>query len=96
MQDGQLGRDMIGQHHETLDGEALLRPVMRHGKRLEAGRVPLAESRQRAQAQLQALPSELRHLRRVQPGYQVDISAALRAMADVLQGEPHKQSVRGS
>ena len=84
MQDGRLGRDMIGQHHETLDGKALLHPVMGHGKRLEAGRVPLAESREHARLQLQALPPELRHLRRVHPGYRVDISAALQEMEDRL------------
>jgi nicotinic acid phosphoribosyltransferase len=93
VQDGRLLRDVVGQHGERLDGEALLRPVMRHGKRLEAGRVPLAESREHTRAQLQALPPELRHLRRVHPGYRVDISAALQAMADALQGELHKQRV---
>jgi len=95
VQDGRLVRDVLARHGEMLDGEALLRPVMRHGKRLDAGRVSLTEAREHAEAQLQALPAELRQLTRVEPGYRVDVSPALQAMADVLQGELQKQRTEG-
>jgi nicotinate phosphoribosyltransferase len=95
VQDGRLVRDVIARHGERLDGEALLRPVMRHGKRLDVGRVSLTEARKHAEAQLQALPAELRQLTRVEPGYRVDVSPALQAMADALQGELQKQSTEG-
>jgi nicotinate phosphoribosyltransferase len=90
--DGRLVRDVITQHGETLDGAALLRPVMRHGNRLDAGRVPLAEAREYARAQLQALPPDLRRLQRVQPGYRVEVSTTLQAMADAMQGRLQQQS----
>ena len=88
-----LVRDVIACHGEMLEGDALLRPVMRQGKRLDAGRVSLTETRAYARAQLQALPPELRQLTRVQPGYRVDVSPALQAVADAMQNEVLKQSV---
>lgn len=87
-----LVRDVIARHDERRDGEALLRPVMRHGKRLDASRVSLTETRAYARAQLQALPPECRQLTRLEVGYRVDISPALQALADTMQSELQKQS----
>ena len=43
VEDGRMVRDVIGLHDEILEGEPLLRPVMRGGVRLAAGRVDLGE-----------------------------------------------------
>jgi nicotinate phosphoribosyltransferase len=82
---GQMLGDVIAQCGESLEGEALLQPVMRHGKRLDAGRVALDEAREHAKAQLEALPPELKRLEDVDIHYPVDISAALRATTAQLQ-----------
>jgi nicotinate phosphoribosyltransferase len=87
-----LVRDVIAMHDETQQGDALLRPVMRHGQRLDTGRVSLAKAREYARAQLQALPPELRQLKKVEPGYRVDISPALQAMADAMREKLQTQS----
>ena len=42
---GRMVRDVIGRHDEALEGEPLLRPVMRGGVRLADGRVSLEEAR---------------------------------------------------
>jgi nicotinate phosphoribosyltransferase len=70
--------DSIARHDEPPNGEPLLQAVMHRGKRLEAGRVTLDQAREHASAQLQALPDELKRLERVEPGYPIDISDALR------------------
>jgi nicotinate phosphoribosyltransferase len=79
MQAGKMIGDVIGQFDESLEEEALLQPVMRHGKRLDAGRVPLAVAREHAKTQLQALPPELYRLDDAHIPYTVNISPALQA-----------------
>jgi nicotinate phosphoribosyltransferase len=95
VQGERLVRDEIALHNEAQEGEALLRPVMRHGQRLDTGRVSLAETREYASAQLQALPPELRQLKKVEPGYRVDISPALQAMANVMREKLQKTQSTG-
>jgi nicotinate phosphoribosyltransferase len=82
---GQMIGDVIAQCGESLEGEALLQPVMQHGKRLDTGRIALDEAREHARAQLEALPPELKRLEDVDVHYPVDISAALRATTEQLQ-----------
>jgi nicotinate phosphoribosyltransferase len=82
---GQMAGDVIAQFGEALAGEALLQPVMRHGKRLDAGRISLDEAREHARAQLEALPPELKQLEDVETPYPVEISAALQATTAQLQ-----------
>jgi nicotinate phosphoribosyltransferase len=60
-------------------GEALIRPVMHGGKRLQPP-IPLPKSRERTLQQLSRIPDHLRSLERG-PAYPVTISAALQALA---------------
>ncbi|MEJ2603101.1 MAG: nicotinate phosphoribosyltransferase [Gammaproteobacteria bacterium] len=79
--DGCFDYDVIGLADEGLDGEPLLTPVMRDGER--TGRpVPLAQSRERAAAQMAALPTELALLPAAADPYPVEISDGLKAMAE--------------
>lgn len=76
---GRAVRDVIGRYDEPSDGEPLLQPAMRHGRRLTEARVPLDESRRRAETELARLPETLRSLEPVPEPYAVEISAALQA-----------------
>jgi len=87
IEDGQMTRDVIAQHGETLSGEALLQPVMRNGQRLDSSRIPLTKAREHAQNQLELLPPKLTALERVEEGYPVEISAALQETTRQLQQE---------
>jgi nicotinate phosphoribosyltransferase len=59
--DGRIARDVVALIGEHADGEALLRPVMRGGKRV-GGLPVLAEARAHAAASLAQLPETLRRL----------------------------------
>lgn len=76
---GRMAGDIISLVHETHPGEALLRPVMRDGKRLAAPE-PLAILRERTASGLAALPPALA-ARQDTPAYPVTISDELRALA---------------
>jgi nicotinate phosphoribosyltransferase len=77
--DGTMVGDVLSLEGEAQDGEALIRPVMRAGRRI----VPLpslAEARAHCAAQLARLPGHLRRLE-LAPPYPVEVAAALRALA---------------
>jgi nicotinate phosphoribosyltransferase len=76
--------DMVTLHDETPEGEALLVPVMRRGRRL-ASPQPLPALRQHTAAQLALLPERLRELETSEP-YEVTISTSLRESARTLDG----------
>lgn len=80
--DGEISRDMVTLESDRQDGEALLHPVMRDGKRLE-GLPTLAEARVHAGRELSRLPAALRHLE-AGYSYTVEISGALAALAATL------------
>jgi nicotinate phosphoribosyltransferase len=69
--DGRFARDVVTLESDVQDGEPLLRPVMRAGKRLP--QPSLEASRAHCLAQLARLPGK---------DYPVEISPALRALAD--------------
>ncbi len=78
--DGRFAGDVITPMGETHDGEALLVPVMRDGRRLE-GAGDLEGARRRAAESLAAIPDDLRGLHG--PGeYPVERSASLEALAE--------------
>ncbi|MEE9277104.1 MAG: nicotinate phosphoribosyltransferase [Dehalococcoidia bacterium] len=77
--DGVAVEDRIALHDEQLDGEPLLVPVMRGGRRLPAGRVTLEETRARAQTAVGQLAEPLRGLDAAPSAYPVRVSDALRA-----------------
>jgi len=72
--------DLLGLESERAPGTPLLVPAMRGGKRVGPP-AALEAVRARAREQLAALPAGLRRLTPAEPGYRVEISAALRALA---------------
>jgi len=73
--------DLLALADERHAGAPLLMPAMRAGKRV-APSEPLESIRARALAGYEQLPRVLRSLRRAEPGYRVDVSAALKSLAD--------------
>ena len=69
--DGRFRRDVVSVEGDAQSGEPLLRPAMQHGRRLP--QPSLAASRQHCLAQLERVP---------EGAYPVEISAALRALAE--------------
>jgi nicotinate phosphoribosyltransferase len=86
---GRLQRDILAGHAENLGGTPMLQLVMRSGQRLPPGQVNLAGARSHAQEELRRLPPALAALERADPGYEVEISAHLRAERDRLAQELH-------
>jgi nicotinate phosphoribosyltransferase len=78
-----LERDLLALASEALDGEPLIRPVMREGKRL-APAPALSEMRKRTLAALETLPERLRGLAQPAAPYPVEVTPALRALADAV------------
>ncbi len=78
---GIMCRDEITLDSEPCNGEPLLQPVMRHGRRL-APSPSLPEIQQRAIAGLAQLPAELRQLEGA--AYEVQVSPAIRKLASQL------------
>jgi nicotinate phosphoribosyltransferase len=78
---GKFARDLVALDGERHDGEALLQPVMRNGRRLGPPQ-PLAAARTYASEQLARLPAPLQ---RLEPfAYPVAVAASLQRMADEL------------
>ncbi|MFQ5715855.1 MAG: nicotinate phosphoribosyltransferase [Nitrospinales bacterium] len=77
---GRMTEDWLTLEEERRDGDPLLQPVMRKGRRL-APPVPLSQSRQRAAQELSRLPDALKSL---EPGavFPVKLSSHLRELAD--------------
>jgi len=80
--DGRFAGDVVSLASDAQQGEPLLVPVMRGGRRV-AGLPTLAEARAHAARQLACLPEPLRRLDDPGP-YPVEIAPALRALAAEL------------
>jgi nicotinate phosphoribosyltransferase len=76
-EEGEAVRDVLARWDEDHSGRPLLEKVMQGGRRLEAGRVSLEASRQRARDEIARLPARLRALERADPPYPVKISETL-------------------
>ncbi len=74
---GVFAGDTIGQADEQLDGEPLLVPVMKNGRRLPQHDPDLQTSRNWARRQIDRLPSQLRSLQASGWSYPVDISPGI-------------------
>ena len=85
---GASARDLIAGAAERHEGDPLLVPVMRGGRRLPAGEEPLERARERAAREVARLPARVRGLPGAEPPYPVIVSEALRAEAARLQGGP--------
>jgi len=81
LRDGLLDYDCIALASEALEGEALLRPAMRAGRRL-APAPALVELRERTRAAYATLPAPLRGLEQAPGALRVEVTPALRALAD--------------
>ncbi len=82
--------DTIGKSDERLDGEPLLVPVMRNGRRLPEHSPTLDAAREWASRQLNALPPQLRSLENTGWSYPVDISpAVLRELEELRHVRQH-------
>jgi nicotinate phosphoribosyltransferase len=77
---GRFGHDVVTVEGDERQGEPLLVPVMRAGKRLHAPE-SLSTLRERAAAQLAKLPERLRALESAASPYRVEIAPALRKLA---------------
>jgi nicotinate phosphoribosyltransferase len=77
--DGRMSGDILTLEDDPQEGEPLIRPVMRAGKRL-ADAAPLTALRERARNQLARLPQGLRTLEKG-PDYPVQVAPALRDLA---------------
>lgn len=78
---GRFHHDVVTVEGDRQDGEALLIPVMRGGRRL-GERESLSAIRARAKEQLARLPRRLTELDAAREPYRVDISPALRQLAE--------------
>lgn len=79
---GSATHDVLGLANETLDGQPLLEPVMRDGKRLPGGRRSLDEIRDHAEHSLAMPPQRIRSLESATPPYKVEVSPALQEAAE--------------
>jgi nicotinate phosphoribosyltransferase len=82
---GRMNHDVVALESEHCDGEPLLQPVMREGRRI-ARPVPLEDIRERIYKQLMNLPPALRRLEPVSP-YRVEIAESVRDLAQSLDRE---------
>jgi nicotinate phosphoribosyltransferase len=76
---GRMEGDVLTLEEDAQDGDALIRQVMRSGKRLSPA-VPLAKLRERTSAELSRLPENLRTIEATEP-YPVAVSPRLRELA---------------
>ncbi|HEB99095.1 MAG TPA: nicotinate phosphoribosyltransferase [Thiotrichales bacterium] len=76
--DDRLAHDCLTTADDARDGEALIQPVMRAGRRLD--QPSLDESRAHALASVRRLPSSLQALETASTPYRVDVSPALKSV----------------
>jgi nicotinate phosphoribosyltransferase len=77
--DGFMAGDVLTVEGDAREGEPLIRPFMKAGRRLAVGE-PVQEARRRALAEIKRLPRPLLTLERA-PSYPVAVSEALRKLA---------------
>jgi len=77
LDNGVLAGDTIGKPDEQLDGEPLLVPVMKNGRRVPQHNPALQASRSWARQQIDLLPPQLRSLEATGWSYPVDVSPGI-------------------
>lgn len=93
---GTAVRDVIATEDETLDGEPLLRPVMRNGERVSAGKPrPVAAIREHAASKINELPPRLLSIDDVAP-YPVNVSKALQQRRERTEARLRAQAQTSS
>jgi nicotinate phosphoribosyltransferase len=91
---GSMVGDVLSLEDDKLQGEALIRPVMKGGRRLSAS-VPFRHLRERALNELERLPESLKGLDQAPP-YLVTVSEAIRNLAREVDAEPKPQTANKS
>lgn len=86
---GRMNGDLLATASEAADGEPLLQPVMRGGKRLRPPE-PLSMARERLRKQLECLPAELKSID-TPAAYPVAISPGLRNLVDQMDAADAEQ-----
>lgn len=71
---GVFAGDVIVAYNEQLDGDPLLVPVMKNGKRLRQHQPTLSMAREWTRSQVKALPPQLRSLDQIDYQYPVDVT----------------------
>jgi nicotinate phosphoribosyltransferase len=94
LEHGVFAGDTIGKPGENLDGEPLLVPVMKNGRRLPRHDPGLAASRDWARRQIDRLPPQLRSLEATGWSYPVDVSPGIAGELETLR-RAHAVSVPG-
>ena len=85
--DGTMARDVVALgKNDSQEGEPLIMPVMREGKRIDAP-APLDEMRTRTLYGYRRLPKSMANLEQAAV-YPVEISAPLRGLANLLDADP--------
>ena len=82
---GKARRDILAARDESMDGEPLLRQVMKDGKRTDAGRYSLENARNHCEEAVGQLPDRLMALDLVDPPYSVEISDVLQSRTEELR-----------
>jgi len=85
--DGFYAEDLLTLERDTREGEALIRPVMRSGRRLEPAE-DLAAMRDRLTGQLEGMAPGVKLLKDPSP-YRVRVSDRLRELAEEVDRRPH-------
>ncbi|HZR03819.1 MAG TPA: nicotinate phosphoribosyltransferase, partial [Burkholderiales bacterium] len=78
---GRMAEDVLGLEGEAIDGEPLIRCVMREGRRVEPS-PSLQDARAHCKRELARLPECLRTLNPASAAYPVTVSEGLKALAD--------------
>ena len=90
---GCMHHDVLALEDERHEGEPLLQPVMRNGRRLAAPE-PLSALRGHAARELERLPEHLKQLTPIAARYPVEITTALRELAAAVdQAATHRQQI---
>ncbi|CCQ90560.1 Nicotinate phosphoribosyltransferase (modular protein) [Nitrospina gracilis 3/211] len=89
---GRFANDQLGLAAEELEGETLIAPMMRGGRRLHPS-VSLQTLRAHAQLQLMALPEPLRSLGTAAPSYPVTVSENLKELTQKVDRQTHASSL---
>jgi nicotinate phosphoribosyltransferase len=89
---GVFAGDVIGAYNEQLDGDPLLVPVMKNGKRLPQHQPTLPMAREWARSQVKALPSQLRSLGQTDYRYPVQVAARIARELEKLRRSKSPES----
>jgi len=93
-QDGRMVDDIIGTDDEQLEGQPLLQPVMRGGRRLPGSSPLISKTRDYAKKQFEQLPDSLKAIDKAKSAYEVHVSDRLEQQRrEVASSSKNRKSV---